>query len=122
MRVATVCREGHPRPLAGRVRLPEGRSREPRGERRGFGARRAPPPVPHRFQDIATWRHAPKSEHPCYTTTSSDYGKKLARQVELPLVYAGLNGKFTSGIPFMPTPSGLNTAVPRSRVHDALLG
>lgn len=76
--------------------------------------------LPARFKDVTRWDLKPLKQHPCYTTTNNDYGRKVPQQAEMPLEWYGLDGSFTNGIPFMPSATGLQTAVMRSRVHTAL--
>lgn len=85
---------------------------------------RAPPPLarrPARFTDAAAFDHRPRREHPCYATSSAAYGAKKADALAMPLLWAGVHGKFTATVALgarQSTTFKTNTA--RSRVHRAL--
>ncbi len=77
--------------------------------------------LPVRFADVTTRRYAIKGQHPVYSTTSNEYGRKVPGQLDMPLIYAGCPQTFTKSFPVTaPKSSNLVTAVTRSKVHKAL--
>ncbi|GLC37667.1 hypothetical protein PLESTB_000800100 [Pleodorina starrii] len=77
--------------------------------------------MPLRFADASTRRHAPKEQHPVFTTTSNIYGAKAPNQVDMPLAYTAASQHFTNTFP-VPAPknTGLVTAATKSKVHKTL--
>jgi hypothetical protein len=74
-----------------------------------------------RFEHPEVWDMRPKKQHPCYTTSSNDYGAKPPTGFDMPLVWTGIHGKFTNTFNGGCYRSmGLKTSVERSRVHREL--
>lgn len=74
-----------------------------------------------RFEKSESWDLHPKQQHPCYNTSNNDYGAKHPTNFDMPLLWAGIQGKFTGtfhGECYKQM--GLKTSVERSRVHRAL--
>lgn len=76
--------------------------------------------LPLRFRDVTTRRHAPRPQHPVYTTTNNDYGLKPVRQLDVPGVYAGSTGLFTKTFAGPVRDGSLITSISRSKVHTSL--
>lgn len=76
---------------------------------------------PCRFEHPEAWELRQKKQHPCYTTSSNDYGAKHPTGFDMPLLWTGIHGKFTNTFNGGCYRSmGLKTSVERSRVHREL--
>ncbi|KIZ03195.1 hypothetical protein MNEG_4765 [Monoraphidium neglectum] len=77
--------------------------------------------LPSRFLDATCFAHKARREHPCYSTSSAEYGAKKPTGLDMPLSWAGVHGRFTNtfcgGPAISPT---MKTHNIRSRVHRAL--
>lgn len=74
-----------------------------------------------RFVHPEAWQQRPTKQHPCYATSSHDYGAKQPTGFDMPPVWAGIHGKFTDTFHGGCYRSmGLKTSVERSRVHRGL--
>mmetsp|Transcript_23750 Transcript_23750/g.32698 ORF Transcript_23750/g.32698 Transcript_23750/m.32698 type:complete len:458 (-) Transcript_23750:157-1530(-) len=82
--------------------------------------------LPMRFADATMHKHAPKIQHPVFTTTNHGYGYKQRCQEEMPVKYNGCNGSFTNEFPITNGKAAMfgNTtfvcATTRSNVHKNL--
>uniref|UniRef100_A0A383WMY4 Uncharacterized protein n=1 Tax=Tetradesmus obliquus TaxID=3088 RepID=A0A383WMY4_TETOB len=79
--------------------------------------------VPQRcwLEHPEAWELRQKKQHPCYTTSSNDYGAKHPTGFDMPLLWTGIHGKFTNTFNGGCYRSmGLKTSVERSRVHREL--
>ncbi|WIA30506.1 hypothetical protein OEZ86_000590 [Tetradesmus obliquus] len=73
------------------------------------------------FKHPEAWELREKKQHPCYTTSSNDYGAKHPTGFDMPLLWTGIHGKFTNTFNGGCYRSmGLKTSVERSRVHREL--
>lgn len=77
--------------------------------------------LPERFSDASLFRHAPRQQHACYTTTSNAYGVKQPTRQEMPTLWTGIKGDFTTGFRgAMFHNTGFVTGVTTSKVHKSL--
>eukprot|EP00879_Flechtneria_rotunda_P021307 GHRR01022453.1.p2 GENE.GHRR01022453.1~~GHRR01022453.1.p2 ORF type:complete len:109 (-),score=25.29 GHRR01022453.1:684-1010(-) len=74
-----------------------------------------------RFESPDRWDLKAKKQHPCYSTSSNDYGAKRPTAFDMPLVWTGIEGKFTDTFHGgCYRAMGLKSSVERSRVHRSL--
>eukprot|EP00879_Flechtneria_rotunda_P028709 GHRR01030923.1.p1 GENE.GHRR01030923.1~~GHRR01030923.1.p1 ORF type:complete len:297 (+),score=124.10 GHRR01030923.1:951-1841(+) len=77
--------------------------------------------LPARFESPDRWDLKAKKQHPCYSTSSNDYGAKRPTAFDMPLVWTGIEGKFTDTFHGgCYRAMGLKSSVERSRVHRSL--
>lgn len=78
-------------------------------------------PVPDHLRDAMAFKHRPRQQHPCYTTSSNAYGQKKASQSELPQQWNGVKGEFTKNFTGGAyRDNSFNTGITRSKVHKVL--
>ncbi|GFH18170.1 uncharacterized protein HaLaN_14926 [Haematococcus lacustris] len=86
-----------------------------------FLGNKLPEGVPQRFHTLSTHRNQSKVQHPFYSTTAHDIGRRAPTPLELPDVYAGGSMHFTSTFFLGPyRNNALNTHYTTSRVHKKL--
>ncbi|KAJ9528319.1 hypothetical protein QJQ45_014298 [Haematococcus lacustris] len=86
-----------------------------------FLGNKLPEGVPQRFHTLSTHRNQSKVQHPFYSTTTHDIGRRAPTPLELPDVYAGGSMHFTSTFFLGPyRNNALNTHYTTSRVHKKL--
>ncbi|KAL6762371.1 hypothetical protein V8C86DRAFT_2520793 [Haematococcus lacustris] len=86
-----------------------------------FLGSKLPEGVPQRFHTLSTHRNQSKVQHPFYSTTAHDIGRRAPTPLELPDVYAGGSMHFTSTFFLGPyRNNALNTHYTTSRVHKKL--
>lgn len=74
-----------------------------------------------RFEKPDVWDLHPKQQHACYNTSNNEYGAKPPTSFDMPLVWTGIQGKFTDTFHGgCCRHMGLKTSVERSKVHRAL--
>lgn len=76
--------------------------------------------LPDRFTNLELRTFEARKQHPVYTTTSNDYGKKKPEEFDMPGTWAGIAGYFTNSFPGPYRNLSLVTAVTKSKVHKAL--
>lgn len=88
-----------------------------------------PTPMPYRFvQESVTEQNKRLDKvppvHPCYATTTSEYGRLGISPSDMPMRWYGLEGKFTTqfylggATPTQRVGSGLVTGLERSQIHS----
>eukprot|EP00899_Mesostigma_viride_P001807 jgi/Mesvir1/11627/Mv00030-RA.1 len=78
--------------------------------------------LPSRFTGEEPIVYKTKQQHPMYQTANATYGARAPSLHEMPVSYAGMTGKFTTGFVggSMFRISGFNTNTTKSRVHREL--
>ncbi|KAI8808127.1 hypothetical protein BJ742DRAFT_809812 [Cladochytrium replicatum] len=51
--------------------------------------------LPKRFEDPGSWSYKVKKQHPLFTTTSNQYGKRPPTAHEMPATFKGQSSKFS---------------------------
>ncbi|KAL3810140.1 hypothetical protein ACHAXA_005289 [Cyclostephanos tholiformis] len=71
---------------------------------------------------LSQYKHNPKEQHPLYSTTATEYGSKKPSMATFQNVRQGLSQKFSHSFNrTMFHDEGLNTSIPKSRIHDSLI-
>jgi hypothetical protein len=71
---------------------------------------------------LSQYNHSPKKQHPLYGTTTNEYGLKKPSQATFQNVRHGVSQKFSKSFNrILFRDEGLNTSIPKSRIHDSLI-
>ncbi|KAL3769172.1 hypothetical protein ACHAWU_001240 [Discostella pseudostelligera] len=71
---------------------------------------------------LSQYNHSPKKQHPLYGTTANEYGLKKPSQATFQNVRNGVSQKFSKSFNrILFRDEGLNTSIPKSRIHDSLI-
>lgn len=70
---------------------------------------------------LSQYNHNPKKQHPLYGTTANEYGLKKPSQATFQNVRHGVTQQFSKSFNrILFRNEGLNTSIPKSRIHDSL--
>lgn len=71
---------------------------------------------------LSQYNHSPKKQHPLYGTTANEYGVKKPSQATFQNVRHGVSQQFSKSFNrILFRNEGLNTSIPKSRIHDSLI-
>ena len=71
---------------------------------------------------LSQYNHSPKKQHPLYGTTANEYGLKKPSQATFQNVRHGVGQQFSKSFNrILFRNEGLNTSIPKSRIHDSLI-